>query len=315
MYANRRELYEQLGKFRNSNVITYVTSTRVNQAHSVEKSCLDFFPFHLDALSPANKISLILHTDGGDIIIAWSLVNLLRMFCKKFEVIVPSRAMSAGTIIALGADTIVMTKQGVLGAIDPSTNSPFNPIINGNNQSISVENVDSYFKLAHDKLGNNANIEKVFFYLTQHVNPIALGNIYRAQNQIRMLSEKLLCMHMQNKKDDIKKIIDFLCSASGSHDYTISRREAMELGLPIEEPNTETYEIINNIYTDICEEMLITSPYYEDIELNGFKENTFRHVRGLIESVNFGSHKYIYSGRISENRGYLPLNLSWIKEE
>ena len=42
-----------------------------------------------------------------------------------------------------------------------------------------------------------------------------------------MMAEKLL----QNQVTDpekMKKIIDFLCSESGSHDYTINRREVQE---------------------------------------------------------------------------------------
>ena len=47
-------------------------------------------------------------------------MNLIRNFCKYFEIIVPFNCHSAGTIISLGANRIVMTKQATLGPIDPS---------------------------------------------------------------------------------------------------------------------------------------------------------------------------------------------------
>jgi ClpP class serine protease len=38
----------------------------------------------------------------------WPLVTLLRQYCKRLAVLVPFRAHSAGTLISLGADEIVM---------------------------------------------------------------------------------------------------------------------------------------------------------------------------------------------------------------
>jgi len=81
----------------------------------IHQEVLDMFADHLDAPFPAKKISLILYTRGGDTLAAWNLVNLIRMYCDKLEVIVPSKARSSGTLICLGADTIVMTKQATLG--------------------------------------------------------------------------------------------------------------------------------------------------------------------------------------------------------
>jgi|GEM_PF-2340954 len=62
-------------------------------------------------------------------------------------------------------------------------------------------------------------------------------SLYRIRSQIPMLGRRLLPNHM-DRQEDIDKILDFLCSESGSHDYTVYRREARELlGLPIETPS------------------------------------------------------------------------------
>ncbi|MBU0734226.1 MAG: hypothetical protein KKG10_08760, partial [Proteobacteria bacterium] len=45
---------------------------------------------------------------------------MLREFCEKLAVLVPFRAHSAGTTLALGADEIVMGPLGELGPVDPS---------------------------------------------------------------------------------------------------------------------------------------------------------------------------------------------------
>ncbi len=70
---------------------------------------------------------------------------LLREFSNKFCVLIPYRAYSAASLIALGADEIVMHPFGELGPIDPSVSNDFNPK-NQQNQtiSISVEDVKAY---------------------------------------------------------------------------------------------------------------------------------------------------------------------------
>jgi ClpP class serine protease len=64
---------------------------------------------------------------------------------------VPYKAHSAGTMIALGADEIVMSDLSEISPIDPSTANVFNPSDPTNLQNkipISVEDVIAYFDLA-----------------------------------------------------------------------------------------------------------------------------------------------------------------------
>ena len=66
------------------------------------------------------------------------------------------------------------------------------------------------------------------------------------------LAKRLLTLHKIDDEKQVEKIIKFLCSESGSHDYTIHRREALEdLGLHIEKPNDGFYRIIKSIFDDI----------------------------------------------------------------
>lgn len=68
-------------------------------------------------------LDLILHTPGGSVTAAESLVDyLLKVFKGDLRVIVPQIAMSAGTMIACASREIVMGKQSNLGPIDPQVN-------------------------------------------------------------------------------------------------------------------------------------------------------------------------------------------------
>ncbi len=66
-----------------------------------------------------NDIDLLLQTTGGDIDVAEKIVYMCWEKAKSFRVIVAERAKSAGTLIALAADEIVMGYASELGPIDP----------------------------------------------------------------------------------------------------------------------------------------------------------------------------------------------------
>ncbi len=123
-YKKRKPIFDKIGKARDSTVISYMTGDRRQLETQISPEIIDLFVDHLDAIGPTKRISLMLHSSGGDTAAAWRLINLLHTFCDELEVIVTAKALSAGTLISLGADKIVMTKQAALGPIDPSINHP-----------------------------------------------------------------------------------------------------------------------------------------------------------------------------------------------
>ena len=62
---------------------------------------------------------LILHTPGGLVEAAQTVIDYLRSEYTDIDVLVPTYAMSAGTMIALGCDRIIMGRQSQLGPTDP----------------------------------------------------------------------------------------------------------------------------------------------------------------------------------------------------
>src|SRR4029079_16711109 len=116
-------------KQRKTKVLAFVTSDRPAAETQIAQDCIDLFVDLLDHIGPTKKISLLLHTNGGQTSAAWRLINLIRTFCDELEVLIPLKALSAGTLISLGADRIVMTKQAALGPIDPSLTHPLSPAV------------------------------------------------------------------------------------------------------------------------------------------------------------------------------------------
>lgn len=100
--------------------------------------------------------------------------------------------------------------------------------------------------------------------------------------------------------DKIKDIVSFLCSESGSHDYTIHRREACDLGLIIEKPDDDFYSEIKALYDDFASELKLTERWNPIGELGGNDHITYINKRCLLESTNDKSYYFSTEGEIRQ---------------
>lgn len=303
LYSDRQKIYSQIEKSRKTKVLAYVTGDRRGMETKISKEVVDIFVDHLDHVGPTKRISLVLYTNGGDTAAAWRLINLLHTFCDELEVIIISKALSAGTLISLGANKIIMTKQAALGPIDPSLDSALNPPVPGApphvKAPVSVEAVRGYLDAAKEELNirDSEGLSKVLIHLADKVHPLVLGQIFRTHSQIRSLAKKLLQRQVTDGKK-IEKIIDFLCAESGSHDYTVNRREAMELGLNIEKPSDDFYELLRNLHKLYIEELGLLEPYDPSAILGAETERFYLIPRAIIESNKFGCHAFVSQGKL-----------------
>ena len=150
----RVAIIQQIEKARQSRVISYVTSQRGMFGAQIGLDAIRLFREELGRAGKVDSLDLLLITRGGDVMVPFRLMSLLREFAKKVSVIVPYMAHSAGTLISLGADEIVMGTMGELGPVDPSVTNQFNPVLAEEDQvgnapkprpriPISVEDVTS----------------------------------------------------------------------------------------------------------------------------------------------------------------------------
>lgn len=295
MKKDRIDLYKELEAKRNSKLLVYYTSTRQGLETQIAKDVLPKFSNQLDKIGDTKKISLFLYTNGGDTLAAWSLVNLIRSFCKELEVIIPSNCFSSGTLMCLGANKLVMTKQAALGPIDPSINGPLNPMIPGVQNPnakvpVSVEYVNAYIEMAKKDFGitDQKNLTEILLHLSEKIHPLTLGQVYKSKSQIQMIARNLM-KYQKINKEKTDTIIKFLCSESGSHDYSIRRDEAINnLGINVEKPTMELYSIIKQIHDDISEELELENPFEPMIMLNNTDQpnHPYSFRRGLIETMS-----------------------------
>ena len=212
------------------------------------------------------QLDLFLHSNGGDGVVPWRLVTLLRERCERLTVLVPDRAFSAATLTALGADEVLMHEMGMLGPIDPTITTPFNPPdprAPGRHLGISVEDVSSYIALVKEDVGITHEDELVQAFLAlasgSVVHPLALGTVKRTTSQSRMLGERLL--KSRQAKDlaphEIGDLISSLTSQLFYHGHPISRREAREdVGLTfVHDPDPRIADLMWELFQHYSEEM------------------------------------------------------------
>jgi len=266
---DKKSLIQQIEDLRKSRVITYLTSDREGPVSA--KIAGDVIPLiskQLRALGKTPNIDLFLYSAGGDTMVPWRLVSMIREYCDKFSVLIPYKAHSAATMIALGADEIVMTDLSELSPIDPSTENIFNPDNPKNSQNkipISVEDVMAYFDLVKNKFGikNDTELAAIFNKFIEsnpQIHPLALGNVNRAHNLIRILAKRLLKSHkIPMQEDNIDKIVDYFTEKLYSHQYYIGRKEAkedLELQTVIN-ANEELLKAMTDLYEEYAKEMAL----------------------------------------------------------
>jgi hypothetical protein len=229
----RVKLIEKIEAIRGSKVICFLTSLRQNVPGMIADDMVRKFFDQLILLPnrPIPKLDIFLCSNGGSSTVPWRLVALLREFSTSFSVLIPYRAYSAASLIALGADEIVMHPFGELGPIDPTVSNAFNPVDGlGRPMGISVEDVRSYINFIKSTVGitHDDELIKAVEILAQKVHPLALGNVERFISQSRMVAKKILKTHMSEETDEhqIEDIVENMASKLFFHGHPINRKEA-----------------------------------------------------------------------------------------
>jgi len=300
---DRKSLIHQIEESRRSRVITYLTSDRLGLVNA--RIAMDIIPVigkQLWKIGRTGKIDLLLYSTGGDTMVPWRLVSMIREYCDTFSVLLPYKAHSAATMIALGADEIVMSDLSELSPIDPSTANVFNPSDPQNPQNkipISVEDVMAYFDLAKNKFGikNDEELSRIFNKFVEsnpQIHPLALGNVNRIHNLIRILAKRLLKSHKSPmREEEIEKIVDYFTEKLYSHQYFIGRKEAKEdLGLRnVQYADHSISKIMTDTYEEYKKEMELDVLWNPENELGlNAVQNKKDYKIAFIESAQLSNH-------------------------
>lgn len=217
-----RKIQNRLG----GKLVTYWNGSRGSVCHN---DVMALFKL-LERLDKQETLYLFIKSDGGSGRAALRMVNLIRRYCKKLVVLIPLECASAATMIALGAEEIQMGPIAYLTAVDTSLTHDLSPIDRDNDRvSVSLDEVKRVINLwlKHDGPARDMNPYHALF---QHIHPLVIGAVDRADSLSLMLCEEILSHHVRDQEKR-SQIAATLNSKYPSHSYPILIEEALKIGL------------------------------------------------------------------------------------
>jgi hypothetical protein len=198
------------------------------------------------------RLSLFLKSDGGSGQAALRMVNLLRRYVDHLTVLAPLECQSAATMLALGADRILMGPLAHLSAVDTSLTHDLSPIDRDNDRvSVSNDELLRVIRLWTEQA--KASTANPYEALFPFVHPLVIGAVDRSSALSTRICEEILSYHIEDMTK-AREISNILNSGYPSHTYPITLREAKRIGLNVEpmkeDVNALLFEL-NEVYSEM----------------------------------------------------------------
>lgn len=199
----------------------------------------------LHDVAKEDDLDLLLHTPGGDVDQAERIV----MMCRKrigptsrLRIVVPDSAKSAGTLIALASDEIVMGYCSELGPIDPQITIT---TANGETMARPAQSFLDGLNQIVEQVGE-ANLSPAYFPLLDKLDPALIDFCKKAILRSERFATEHLSKHMLNGDlDAAKDVASFFNNQSVhlSHGAVIDADKVKDLGLNVTElaPDDEVW--------------------------------------------------------------------------
>jgi hypothetical protein len=247
---HRQDIIKQIQGQTGRALICYVSDVRcgIDQDDTVPFGDL------LHNVPRGESMELLLHTPGGSVDAAEKLIRMVRGKVEEGEIniIVPDFAKSAGTLMVLGADRVVMSDMSELGPIDPQMRLSDNQ---GQRRWQSVQNYLDAYDEYNEALKENPNSVPARMMLDR-LDPLTVKLCQAAKDRARQSAEHLLREGMFRK--DINA--NWSMTAAGlldtrrwlSHSQMISWQDARhpDVGLMVEyiEPESDRWQSYWRLY-------------------------------------------------------------------
>lgn len=263
-YNSRKDLFAKVETLRNRPLIAYVTSIRPNLSGQMAGDAIDYVIEQIQQIpSEQREIDFLIISNGGDPITAIRIISILRERFDKISVLLPYVAYSAATILALGADEIIMHPYSNLGPVDPQL-TVSRQSDNGQSSQLqfSSEDIRNYIDFVKSDVGitDQDHLTSAFNALAKEVGPLPIGSAKRSQQLSLSSSIKMLETHMEDKNKAMT-IAKTLNSSYYHHGYAVGRSEAKDIGLNIVCPDSDLETLMWDIWRDYSDEMKCGSEF------------------------------------------------------
>jgi hypothetical protein len=309
--SKRVSAIRHIEKLRGSRVLAYVTGDRSPTPAQIGDDALRPIYEHLRAFDHPKKIDLFIYSRGGATDVPWRIATALRQSCDEWNILVPFRANSAATLLALGADEIVLGRHGELGPIDPLMNlqrvvgQVMVPEV------VSVEDVMAYLRFASERggLSDQSALSASLSKLSDRVDALSLGNAYRTYSHIRDVARRML-LSRKNPANQVvmETIVETLAEKVYAHGHAIGFADADAIGLPVKQAENALDAGLWDLLKGYEEHLKLLSPVdvYQATQTNDvYTEPT---IIATVESTDFA---YELSGEMQVRlRRQMPASLN-----
>jgi len=229
-------------------VITYWISSKGSICQSDVASLYAL----LRKVGTIDRLSVFVKSDGGSGQASLRMVNLLRRYVKHLTVLAPLECQSAATMLALGADKILMGPLAHLSAVDTSLTHDLSPIDRDNDRvSVSNDELLRVIRLWTEQAKDSTT--NPYAALFPYVHPLVIGAVDRSSALSTRICEEILSYHMDDQ-ERAREISNNLNSGYPSHNYPITLREAKRIGLNVEPMDDNVNGLLfelNEIYSEM----------------------------------------------------------------
>lgn len=276
-WEDRITLYQKIEEHRKRPLIVYVTSKRFGVSAAMSSDALPQIIEHLDVLPEGSQaLDFLIVSHGGDPMVAWRLMTLIRERVNKVAVFIPQSAYSAATLLAFGADEIVMHPNGHLGPVDMQITTAGST---GQAKTFSTEDISAFLDFVREtlKITDQEHLRALFELTCKEVGTLGIGFTARSSKLALDLGERLLALHMQEDAvgSKLRTIVQNMSKKFQSHGYPVNRKEALEIGLPANKERDKTLEqMMWDVWLSIEKDLKERTPFDPIIELLNSSEST-----------------------------------------
>jgi len=208
----------------------------------------DVIPPFADAIGDIDKtgpLDLMLRSPGGDAESALRIAKLCHSARDDFRVIVPDQAKSAATMLALGAESIVMSDTSDLGPVDAQV------WMSSRNSYVPAKDIVDVVADLETKVKGNPEAYEFYSALLGDVDAVAYQSAKAASSRTNELVVEFLQCRADPPSDKEAKALAKKLQSPAAHSAVVGYTKAIDLGLPAVymDPDSQEWRLLWRLYT------------------------------------------------------------------
>lgn len=237
-----------------------------------------------------DRLDLVINTSGGNVTAVRKLLQILHAATAHLTILVPYKARSAGTILCLGAHSVVLTPLAELSPIDPQMKGVGIQV--GRPAQLSSEDIVSFRAMAQHwfDIRGEEHALSLLKILCERMFPPSLTQFFRAEQLVRQVALEALCFQLPDAHAQARQhIVDQLINGYADHSYPLTCSDLRELGLQVAEALPEEERLLWSLWKQ--------SRAYLEISQNALGPgHDSSHVDGIFLSTDFRARHLVQMG-------------------